>query len=113
MGVARFEGEEGWGMAALEEMEKGTTLFSIPRPPATNSPLLALHSSRLIPSLDPHHRALIANNWIPLLLVLLFERVQALLRPHDPLSWAPYFDTLLDLKNLIPLCFGIRTNWLN
>jgi len=94
MGVARFEGEEGWGMAALEEMEKGTTLFSIPRPPATNSPLLALHSSRLIPSLDPHHRALIANNWIPLLLVLLFERVQALLRPHDPLSWAPYFDTL-------------------
>ncbi|KAA1105934.1 hypothetical protein PGT21_024461 [Puccinia graminis f. sp. tritici] len=86
---------EGWGLIAETEIRKGTTLFSIPRPgPSANSPLLSVQTSRLMAVLTAQERARISRNWLPLLLVLLWERVQAILNPLDPLRWAPYFDTL-------------------
>ncbi|WAR52088.1 hypothetical protein PtB15_1B527 [Puccinia triticina] len=86
---------EGWGMIARADIGKGATLFSLPRPgPSVISPLLSVQTSRLLSALSPQDRHRIARNWLPLLLVLLWERVQAILNPHDPHSWAPYFDTL-------------------
>ncbi|KAI7962591.1 hypothetical protein MJO28_000685 [Puccinia striiformis f. sp. tritici] len=92
------ENGEGWGMIAITDIKKGTNLFSIPRRPggknSFSSPLLSVQSSTLLSNLNTQDRLKISRNWIPLLLVLLYERVQAILDPTGSRSWAPYFDTL-------------------
>ncbi|KAI7967288.1 hypothetical protein MJO29_000565 [Puccinia striiformis f. sp. tritici] len=92
------ENGEGWGMIAITDIKKGTNLFSIPRRAggknSFSSPLLSVQSSTLLSNLNTQDRLKISRNWIPLLLVLLYERVQAILDPTGSRSWAPYFDTL-------------------
>ncbi|PLW18295.1 hypothetical protein PCANC_16397 [Puccinia coronata f. sp. avenae] len=92
--MKRYDGL-GMGVEARRGIGKGTTLFSIPRygSPRT-TPLLSVRSSALLDLLSDDERARISRNWLPLLLVLLWERVRAIRAPNDPLSWAPYFHSL-------------------
>ncbi|KAG0149390.1 hypothetical protein CROQUDRAFT_669256 [Cronartium quercuum f. sp. fusiforme G11] len=89
-------GDEGHGLIATADLEPGTVLFSIPRPPAENSPLLTIGTSTFLDRLGPVDSKKISRNWVPLLLTMMWERARAHDENSVPLahSWRPYFEIM-------------------
>ncbi|EGG03367.1 uncharacterized protein MELLADRAFT_90239 [Melampsora larici-populina 98AG31] len=88
-------GHQGHGLIATEDIEAGTILFSIPRPPVSNSPLLTIGTSDFLSKLGTSDAEKISRNWIPLLMTMMWERA----RGYDQsvpshMSWRPYFEMM-------------------
>ncbi|XP_038609311.1 N-lysine methyltransferase SETD6 [Tachyglossus aculeatus] len=88
--VSRVGTVSGYGMLALEDLQRGELLFSVPR-----AVLLSQHTTSIRALLHAERQALKSQSgWVPLLLALLHE-YQASDSP-----WHPYFSLWPDLNDL-------------
>lgn len=94
--IKQFHNDLGNGIIATTEIPKNTTLFTLPRPEFSKKLplLLTVETSKILSYLNLDDRLKISKNWLPLVLVLIWERVNAILYPSIDNSWAPYFNIL-------------------
>lgn len=93
--IHHFGKHQGHGLIATQDIQAGTILFSIPRPPISTSPLLTIGTSDLLNKLSSSELGKISRNWIPLLTTMMWERA----RGYDQsipsqTSWRPYFEMM-------------------